>query len=226
MKNLAIIILNYNTNEMTKNLADFLNYKDGYKRKRIFVIDNASNPPYVGADFRLETNVGFTNGMFAGYEFAKWQNNYWAYLFLNSDVNFGGNTTIIESMMAVLSIDKSHGQISPAHNSPYGHMYDKPEGYGEVNFLEPTATMVKASTIENVGFWDRDLTMGYGVDFDYGYRIRQAGLKNVVDYDSKVIHLEHRSITNISEYANKAWGECNEVLIKKYGNNWRQVLSC
>src|SRR5262249_15959317 len=91
--------------------------------------------------------------------------------------------------------------------------------------LEPTATLVKRTTIETIGFWDLELTFGWGVDYDYGFRVREAGLLNILTSRTRITHKEHKSISNLSEYREKACAEMNAVLSKKYGADWGRIMS-
>ena len=85
-------------------------------------------------------------------------------------------------MVEVLFSDKEFGQIHAKCKSPHEVMYKMPNDTtnSSAPFIEFVAPMIKASTIKKVGFWDTDFSYGWGMDFDYGYRVRGAGLKNVV----------------------------------------------
>ncbi len=61
-------------------------------------------------------------------------------------------------------------------------------------YLEATATLIKSSTIGTLGFWDLELTHGWGVDYDYGYRVRQARHLNILTSTARISHKEHQSI--------------------------------
>lgn len=220
---IAIIVLNYNTPLLTDALAAYLTNDLHYTEKHVYVIDNGSDqiPTYVSQ--RLSSNVGFTRGMYEGYRFASGLDSYEAYWFLNSDVGFEYGDDVLSNLVDVLFSRKDYAQISPQCNSPHKFMERAEQEAQPVPYLEPTATLIRASTIERVGFWDLDLSHGWGVDYDYGYRVRQAGLVNVLTNRARIVHKEHRSITNWSAFVDTASSEMHTVLTRKYGPGWERI---
>ena len=67
MHSVAIVVLNYNTPEMTAGLACYLRDRLEYGDKNVYVVDNGSKEPLRAAELRLPENLGFTKGMQAGY---------------------------------------------------------------------------------------------------------------------------------------------------------------
>src|SRR6267378_1333697 len=93
----AIIVLNYNTSLMTDGLAHYLNNDLNYPAKRVYIIDNGSDPRPSSTTHALEHNLGFTRGMHRGYLIASHEDEYDAYWFLNSDVGFEyGNNVLLD----------------------------------------------------------------------------------------------------------------------------------
>src|SRR4051812_35496751 len=84
----AIIVLNYNTPEMTDALASYLAHQLAYPRKELFVVDNGSREPPASTTHRLPENLGFTRGMHEGYLIASRAGDFDAYWLLNSDLGF------------------------------------------------------------------------------------------------------------------------------------------
>jgi GT2 family glycosyltransferase len=223
MYSVAIVVLNYNTAEMTAKLVAYLREQLAYGDKTVYVVDNGSKEPPECATLRLPKNVGFTSGMYNGYIQAKAARSYDAYWFLNSDVVFDHGDNVLADLVATLFIDESYAQISPQYNSPHVHMRQADSPAQEVAFLEPTATLVKASTIAKIGFWDLECTLGWGVDYDYGYRVRLAGMKNILTDGARITHKEHSSIANFGDYAARANAEMARVLTRKYGPNFMRI---
>lgn len=223
--NVAIIVLNFNTTELTDALAHYLEHDLRYPRKKLYVIDNGSARPCASATHRLPENLGFTLGMHQGYLIASQEESYDAYWFLNSDVGFEHGNDVLLNLVDVLFSSTTHGQIAPQHNSPHKFMENALAEAQPVPYLEPTATLIKASTIEIVGFWDQNLTYGWGVDYDYGYRVREAGLSNILTSRARITHKEHKSISDYSSYVTQASAQMNAVLSQKYGENWGRVMS-
>lgn len=222
---IAIIVLNYNTPEMTDALAGYLGRDLNYPRKKLYVIDNGSERPPASTTHRLPENLGFTRGMHEGYLVASREDDYDAYWLLNSDVGFEYGPEVLLNLAEVLFSSERFAQIAPQHNSPHRFMEHAVAEAQPVPYLEPTATLVKASTIAGVGFWDLNLTLGWGVDYDYGHRVREAGLLNVLTSRARVTHKEHKSITNYDDYRRRASAEMNSVLAAKYGADWGRIMS-
>lgn len=221
----AIIVLNYNTTEMTDALAYYLANQLEYPNKRLFVVDNGSRESPRSATHRLPENLGFTRGMHEGYLIASREGEFDAYWFLNSDVGFEYGNDVLARLVEVLFSSESFAQVAPQHNSPHKFMERAEIEAQPVAYLEATATLVKASTVERVGFWDLELTYGWGVDYDYGYRVREAGLLNVLTNRARVTHKEHKSIADFSDYVTRASAEMNAVLARKYGADWGRIMT-
>ena len=139
---IAIIVLNYNTPEMTDALAGYLEHCLNYPRKRLYVIDNGSERPPASTTHRLPENLGFTRGMYEGYLAAAREDDYDAYWLLNSDVGFEyGNDELLHLAEVLFSSDR-YAQIAPQHNSPHRFMERASAEAQLVPYLEPTATLV------------------------------------------------------------------------------------
>jgi len=220
---IAIIVLNYNTPHLTDPLAAYLRGDLHYNGKDIYVIDNGSAQPPASATHRLDENLGFTRGMHEGWRIAAAAGNYDAFWFLNSDIGFEYGNDVLAAISHVLFSSDSFAQISPQFNSPHQFMRKARSTAQRVPFLEATATLIKASTIGRLGFWDPDLTCGWGVDYDYGYRVRQAGLSSILTDKARIVHKEHQSIVDWAGYVERASSEMHTVLTRKYGPGWERI---
>ena len=225
LPSVAIIVLNFNTTELTDALARYLEHDLRYDNKKIYVVDNGSARPCNSATHRLPENLGFTRGMHEGYLIASREHSYDAYWFLNSDIGFEHGNDVLLNLVDVLFSSPLYGQIAPQHNSPHKFMEHAESEAHAVPYLEPTATLIKASTLETVGFWDLSLTHGWGVDYDYGYRVRCAGLSNVLTSRARITHKEHKSISDFPAYVTQASAQMNAILSQKYGENWGRVMA-
>jgi GT2 family glycosyltransferase len=216
----AIIVLNFNTGALTDALAAYLRNDLRYTNKKVYIVDNGSDAPPASTTHALPHNLGFTRGMYEGYLIASAEDAYDAYWFLNSDVGFEHGNDVLANLCEVLFGSDAHAQIAPQHNSPHKFMEQAACEAQFVPYLEATAPLVKAATIARLGFWDLRLTYGWGVDYDYGYRVREAGLVNVLTNRARITHKEHKSITDYADYVNRASAEMNAVLAEKYGADW------
>jgi GT2 family glycosyltransferase len=220
---IAILVLNYNTPDLTNALAAYLRNDLHYSNKSVYVIDNGSKNPPQSATHRLPDNLGFTRGMHEAWRIASSEGDYAAYWFLNSDVGFEHGDDALLELADVLFSSADFAQISPQFNSPHKFMERAAKAAQRVPYLEPTATVIKASTIEKVGFWDLDLTHGWGVDYDYGFRVREAGLANILTNRARIVHKQHKSIGDFSAYVERASSEMHTVLTRKYGLGWERI---
>ena len=220
---IAIVVLNYGTTSLTDDLTSYLIHHLNYPNKKVYVIDNGSPTPPALTTHALAENLGFTRGMYEGYRIASAEDDYDAYWFLNSDVGFEYGNHVLLHLVDVLFSSDSYAQIAPQHNSPHSFMEEAHAEAQAVPYLEATATLIKASTIGALGFWDLELTYGWGVDYDYGYRVRKAGLLNILTNRARITHKEHQSITDLSDYINKASAEMNSVLRARYGDDWIRI---
>lgn len=219
----AILVLNYNTPHLTDPLAAYLRSVLHYSEKDVYVIDNGSETAPQSATHRLPENLGFTRGMHEAWRIASSSGNYAAYWFLNSDVGFEFGDDVLSELVAILFLSDEYAQISPQFNSPHRFMEKADSAAQKVPYLEPTATLIKASTIERIGFWDLDLTHGWGVDYDYGFRVREAGLASILTDRARIVHKEHKSIKDYSGYVERAASEMHTVLTRKYGRSWEKI---
>lgn len=216
----AIIVLNFNTAALTDALAAYLRHDLQYANKKVYVIDNGSDEAPASVTHALPRNLGFTLGMHEGYLIASAEDDYDAYWFLNSDVGFEYGNDVLRNLCEVLFMSDTYAQIAPQHNSPHKFMEQATCEAQLVPYLEATAPLIKAETIARLGFWDLRLAYGWGVDYDYGYRVREAGLSNVLTSRARITHKEHKSITDYSDYVNRASAQMNAVLAEKYGTDW------
>ncbi|WP_019928519.1 hypothetical protein [Nocardia sp. BMG111209] len=222
--NVAIIVLNFNTAEMTNALANYLNTTLAYDRKRVYVIDNGSPTPPESATHIIPRNLGFVNGMYTGYLIASTEDEYDAFWLLNSDVRFDYGDTVLRELVDVLFSSADYAQIAPEHNSWHPFMERAESAASIRRQLEPTATLIKRSTIDALGFWDRDMSLGYGTDPDYGYRIRSAGLHSILTDRARIHHEQHQSMADFEDYHRRALAQEDAVLSMKYGNDWRRII--
>jgi len=220
---IAILVLNYNTPAMTDGLASYLNSDLHYAAKDVYVIDNGSQTPPASTTHRLGENLGFTRGMHEAWRIASAAGSYDAFWFLNSDIGFEHGDDVLANLADVLFSSAEFAEISPQFNSPHRFMEHARCAAERVPYVEATATLIKTATLERLGFWDLDLTHGWGVDYDYGYRVRQAGLANILTDRARIVHKEHQSIGDFSAYVERASSEMHTVLTRKYGAGWERI---
>lgn len=142
---------------------------------------------------------------------------------INNDINIDQrHVDILNKTVASLL----PGIYSPKVNSPHHHMHANltDEAILFTKWIELVCPIIHKNVIEKVGLLDESMPLGYGVDYDYGYRARRYNFRVGVLQNVKVHHYEHRSQDNHIKYRDEASKEMNAALSKKYGKNWRLRL--
>lgn len=207
----SIIILNYNTLEVLKPCVASVSKKTVHPYE-LMVADNGSRDgsiqwakknKEIHVVVENRANLGWTKGNNWGIRFAK--GNY--FLLLNSDtvvktrgwlrmmVNIAKSSASIGTVGAKLiypngTIQHVGGGIHK--KNPY-HPYNHRPARGlnvknrQVPFNTGACLLIKRGTIRKVGMLDEQFTLGFG-DVDYGLRVVEAGLKNIVCSKAILIH--------------------------------------
>jgi|GEM_PF-1225771 len=219
---IGILILHYNTPEMTDRLARTI--------PEAIVIDNGStgDGSYKGENrcWKIDPISGKSQGFTKGWNLAieHFKKSYPALWLMNSDIQISREAIgRIKNVM-----DREDIKIlSPSFNSCWRQMKKAGSGLREVKFVEFTAPVIKTDLFDAIGLFDENITKGYTVDADFCWTAAQKGFKTYVDDDSSFIHLEHRTVKEIGQiatYSREATQEMQKVLRDKYGASWRQLL--
>ena len=212
----SIIILNWNTTEITCALLRSLKDNLSYSNIEIIIVDNGSkkNP---SSDFLAildnikiilnPTNYGFSAGCNIGVRVAT--GNY--YFFLNSDSEI--TTGVIESLLSTFFIDKQTGLVSPVihcyndkHQVEYaGYTRIHPitgrskvitkgvqnlhphNSLSETYFAYGAAMMISKEVYEDVGGLCEEY-FAYYEELDWSNRVREKGYKIYCNLEAKVFH--------------------------------------
>jgi hypothetical protein len=185
-----------------------------------FGVERLCYPQY--SIFVQQSDKALTRAMHEGWRTASAAADYAAYWFLHDDVTLE-HGDVLSTLVEVLFSDDRFAQISPQFQSPHGFMECATHAAQPVPYLEPKATLIKASTIERIGFWDMDLTHGWGIDYDYGYRVRQAGLVNILTNRARIGHRGQDAVPDWPAFAARAGAEMHHVLTRKYGPCWERI---
>jgi 3-deoxy-D-manno-octulosonate 8-phosphate phosphatase (KDO 8-P phosphatase) len=113
--------------------------------------------------------------------------------------------------------------IHPSFKSDHGFM-NHGKGQRQVPFVEFTAPLVRVSD-----WGELDESMPYwGMDIDYGLRMFVEGKKILVDFETKIDHVyirnsdRHPITLKRLRLRRMKDAETNRILIKKWGENWRE----
>src|ERR1044071_2731470 len=223
MWRIATVVLHYNTPQFTIPLAQALR-EQTYGHQQIYIVDHHSTKSCNEITHPLERNMHFTRGMFEAWKIARSDANYDAYWLLNNDLMIPPGT--LTSLVRVLFSDDTFAQIAPAHNSPHDFMTHPGSKAQAAPSLEATATLIKGSTFERIGFWDLRLTRGWGIEADYGFRVRQAGLLNILTNRARIVHYQHGTLGGpfFAKFCAYANAEMNRIMRRKYGKDWKRLV--
>jgi len=217
-RSLGKLILHYNTPEMTERLCRMV--------PGAIVIDNGSDEyPYKGTNRCIrQENLGFTEGWNRAIK-TLW-NEFDMFWLMNSDIVIDP-----ESVKRVEWIAAAYPDVlfyTPAYNCWIRDSQPKDyTGLAGTPLMEFTAPVISKNVFEKIGFFDNLFSKGYGVDFDYCFRARQAGIQIYVDHYSCFYHLEHQTIERhegFMQYSKNASQEMEAGLSQKYGSDYKTLI--
>jgi len=221
---IAKLILNFNTPELTHNLAMSV--------PGAIVIDNGSTIPIPVAKvpysvIRFEDNLGFTRNWNRAirYIMDQWPGKFDAFWLMNSDIVIDQDSIArIES----LTESGNYPMLSAGFNCWIEQCKNHHlQGVREVKCIELTAPVIRSSVFETIGFFDERFILGYGVDLDFCYRMQKEGMKMYVDDHSKFHHIGHQTIYSTGQvqlYKSRAMEELRSGMTEKYGKEWRDEI--
>ncbi len=254
----SIVVVSFNTLDLTKKCLESIRATCDPEAVEMVFVDNASHDGsrewlaeqedivFVASDH----NAGFPGGCNLGFRAADPRNDM---LLLNSD------TEVLENSVYMLRMglysDRKIGMAGGFSNANY--LGDLPEElekiprdealyyeYGRnINVPGPDKicirsllfaffVIVRRDVFNKVGEWDELYNPGNYDDHDYSYRILKAGYRNVICWNSFIIHRAHRSFrknavdhsgimhVNFKKFSDK-WGFTPDY----YSNFHRDMLS-
>ena len=218
--NVAKLILTYNNHDLTRGLLKV--YPEA------IVIDNGSESPvdYTENVIRSETNLGFTKGWNFAIRYLLKNSDYDAFVLMNNDIAF--QRWELEKVIKIAEEKPRLGIVSASCNSPHALMIQQtPNWLRYTPFVEFVAPLIKREVFENIGLFNEVFEKGWGVEYDYCYRVRRGGY-SVGVYDlASFKHFEHKTIDQIGrdKYFKEANHEMEANLTELYGPNWKEDLT-
>lgn len=245
----SIITVNYNgwrdTCAMIESLARYETYQ-----YEIIVVDNASSGDDVAhiktahpevRVMRSERNLGFAGGNNLALPYATGK-----YLFfLNNDVEI--KSPILETLVRRLK-DQAVGGVSPLiryFDNPNDIQYNgywrltpitlrntSPEGWkahthtpsGEVDVMHGAAMMVRRDVLDRVGPMREDYFLFYE-EFDWSYRIQDAGYHIWYEADAEVFHKEGKSVGKITPARVFYMSRARRMFVRYHSHGLKKFLS-
>lgn len=212
MIDVSIIVVNYNTQQLTFNCIDSIFEKTTDVSFEVILIDNASTDGSVDVfskDKRIvfiqsPQNIGFGKANNLGYSIAKGK-----YIFLlNSDTVLINNAVRIfyDSMQKLPTDVACLGTILKNEKMENIHSFGIfPRAFfncfkknihldyvGEVDYITGAALFIRKSVIEEFGFFDPAFFLYYE-ETELQYRYHKAGYKSVIIRDPQICHLHGKS---------------------------------
>ena len=211
---LSVVIVNYQTFELTKNTINSILEYDYPFSYEIFVVDNASSDDSLARlrDY-FKDKVKFiaskeNNGFAAGNNQALRQASGRYQLLLNSDTVVWENT--LEDCRVLLEdgeLDKACKRSFPNVKNSFIRLFHIPtnsedDDYNltdlpddevyEIDCLTGAFMFIRKDALDQIGLLDETFFM-YGEDIDLCYRIKQGGWKIIYYGKSKITHLKGAS---------------------------------
>ena len=212
------MILHYNTPELTNALCKMV--------PDAIIIDNGSAKfPYKGRNRCIrQGDFGFTKGWNEAVKAL--YPEFDAFWLMNSDIVIDS-----KSIRRVEEIVETRPDIlffTPAYNCWMKHCQPGVgNGLTEIDVMEFTAPIIRKGVFDRIGFFDELFTRGYGVEFDFCYKARKAGIGMYVDYASKFYHIGQQTISKhegLLTYSAKANFELTHGLMTRYGQEYFDLI--
>ena len=215
-RKVSIIILSYNTLELTKRCIESIRNTIDKERYELVLVDNASTD---GSAEYLKTlsgvkvicnteNKGFAGGCNQGLEIAEKDNDIWLLnsdtlvpeyalfwlqkgLYERDDIGACGSVSNFcpnyQNIVEIDVTDQNYQEIAKKYNR---YMKNALE---EKNWLVGFSMLIKRSALEEIGYLDERFYPGNYEDNDLSYRLLQAGYKLMLCHNSFVFHYGSQS---------------------------------
>lgn len=239
-RKVSIVILSYNTCEITKNCLNHIFASCSKDSIEVIVIDNASSDGSVEmlkeynnitAIYNQE-NKGFPAGCNQGMSLACRENDL---LLLNSDALLMPNSLFWLRMG--LYEDESVGCTGAVSNyaGNYQGIVEKLNSYEEIYnyairnnipmkspyikkmFLIGFALLIRRDAFTDVGYLDERFSPGNFEDNDYGLRMIEAGYKMILCKNSMIYHYGHASFEQVKNKFSHIISTNQKLFIEKWG---------
>ena len=222
---IAKLILHYNTPEITVRLCNMV--------ENAIVIDNGSDVKFseimpLQPSYRFENNLGFTRNWNRIIKRIMELDEGWydAFWLMNSDIEISMNTV---NRIEYLMDEFGYAMITPSYNCWMKDCKNNGSpGVRQVKCIEFTAPVIRRDVFERIGFFNEHFSKGYGVEFDWAMRMRDAGLKMCCDDQSVFHHIGQQTINTtgtLQAYETHAKQELNSGMSRLYGDGWATVLN-
>jgi GT2 family glycosyltransferase len=236
---LAIIIPVFGQDHLTDSVLDSLRGDDSVRAgwDEVIIVDNSGErQPYLNETILHQgENLGWCRGTNAGLLSAYGRGVFDAFVCLNNDVALSPD--FLGGIRQALAARPLVGALGTLYDDVYAHQKTDYQGPAagwvgmpierEVPFVDGTCLVIPKNTLTEVGFLDEQRfgQRGWGADYDYALRIREAGGTVMVTHRSYLNHMHQGTAKTVSNQWNALAGnEMEKGMVFKYGNEWRDKL--
>jgi hypothetical protein len=203
-----IASLIYNTEELIPILQDQI--------PDIFLIDAGSSEPIQGCHIRYETNLFWVGNWD---RFLRSTNAQYVWM-LNSDIT--GATVEMYNVLLHYAISTDAFIITPAFNSPHKVFHSIGDKMRLCNWIDMAAPLINVKKYKQLGGFDLNFK-GYFADIDLCFRANQEKMKMYIDDTLYVNHLGGYTVIKEAKHEQANLAD-NDLLIKKYGKSWFELI--
>lgn len=236
----AMVILNYNLRQITEDCIESIRETTPESAREIIIIDNASEDDSIEyldrqKDIKLQKNkenAGFPGGCNQGIVLAEKDSDifllnndtimcenslFWLRMGLYEDKDVGAVGSVSNYVSNEQKVIEDKLPIEEYRSFALKNNVPMDNPYENKCFLVGFAVMIKRTVLEEIGYLDEKFFPGHFEDTDLGFRITLAGYKNVLVYNSFIVHLGSKTfgktyfggkvMVNNRAYFNKKYGE-------------------
>ena len=230
----AIFVVNYNMPERADALAEAIRDRVKWPHD-LYVIDNGSDiaEPSKYTNVWIPDNVQTTGGWLCGLAAADSFGPYMAYWFLITSAELVGAGDPLARMMEMLHDDVVgvHPAMTTDSTTSWEHLKTRGHEHRRTWFIDNIASLWRADWFDENGRFDPELEYAWGIDLETCLQARRQGKMLYVCEPATV-----RKVTNIgytmdrmnmtaNEREEKAGANMREVLSKRYGPYWWQIMT-
>ena len=233
MRNVAFILPNYNMPERTDALVQRLMDTVEGEYVDYFIVDNGSDlkPPAFWTSIHLPKNRQTMGGWLAGWDLARWDTKYDAYIFAITSAELMQSTDdiiqpLLDLMYSTDDIVGVHPMLTQDSTTAWNHM----KTGGEAWMIDNIFAMYRADWFDAQGGFDPRMVYGWGPDLEMAHFARQTNKRLMICDKVQV-----RKITDIGYTMNrmnmtaetrstKARANMEKIFEKRYGKSWKTIM--
>jgi glycosyltransferase involved in cell wall biosynthesis len=234
---IAVILTNYNMPERADALHDAVVNRSIKYETDFILVDNGSDlkEPSKYTTVRLNENQQVTGGWLAGLKWCAGKYDYYVFTITSSELEQEGND-LIALMADWLHETKNAVGVHPAltldSTTSWGHLYTRGgDAPRQTWMLDNLFAMYDARWFDSIGWFDKEMIYGWGVDLETSFLARYQYKSLWVDERCRV-----KKVTDIGYAMNRmnmaaedrrrlAGDNMRAKLYQKYGKNYWEMMT-